>query len=159
MAFRLGRGPGLLVATQRSAIATPVERKTRYAVLVPLPHGHAAASVADALIGAFTPLPAGLRRTLTWDQGNEMFQHARIEQATGLRIYFADPHSPWQRGTNENTNGLLRQYLPKGSDLNSYPRRELDRIAAELNDRPRLCLAGRTPAQLMPAAGTADGCR
>jgi IS30 family transposase len=126
-----------------------VDRKTRYTVLVPLPDGHAAVRVADALIATFTVLPAGLRRTLTWDQGNEMFQHARIEQATGLRIYFADPHSPWQRGSNENTNGLLRQYLPKGTNLNSYPRLELERIAAELNDRPRLCLADRTPAQLM----------
>lgn len=142
-------GDLIIGAGQRSAIATLVERKTRYAVLVPLPRGHAAASVADALIGAFTALPAGLRRTLTWDQGNEMFQHARIEQATGLRIYFADPRSPWQRGTNENTNGLLRQYLPKSTDLNSYPHHELHRIAAELNDRPRLCLADRTPAQLM----------
>jgi IS30 family transposase len=142
-------GDLIIGAGQRSAIATLVERKTRYAVLVSLPHGHAAATVADALIGAFTPLPPGLRRTLTWDQGNEMFQHARIEQATGLGIYFADPHSPWQRGTNENTNGLLRQYLPKSTDLTSYPRHELDRIAAELNDRPRLCLQDRTPAQLM----------
>jgi transposase, IS30 family len=95
-------------------------------------------------------LPPGLRRTLTWDQGNELFQHARIEQATGLKIYFADPHSPWQRGSNENTNGLLRQHLPKGTDLTSYSRRgELERIAAELNNRPRLCLADRNPAQLM----------
>jgi transposase, IS30 family len=78
-----------------------------------------------------------------------MFQHSRIEQATGLRIYFADPHSPWQRGTNENTNGLLRQYLPKSTDLPSYPSTELNRIAAELNDRPRLWLNDRTPAQLM----------
>ena len=126
-----------------------MERKTRYTILVPLPGGHAAAPVADALISVFTRLPAGLRRTLTWDQGNEMFQHARIEQATGLSIYFADPHSPWQRGTNENTNGLLRQYLPKSTDLNSYPRPELARITAELNNRPRLCLADHTPAQLM----------
>jgi transposase, IS30 family len=140
----------LIIGTAlQSAIATLVERKTRYAVLVPLPRGHTAARVADALIGTFATLPAGLRRTLTWDQGNEMFQHSRIEQATGLQIYFADPHSPWQRGTNENTNGLLRQYLPKGTDLNSYPSHELDRIAAELNDRPRLCLADRTPTQLM----------
>ncbi len=102
-------GDLIIGAWQRSAIATLVERKTRYTLLVPLPHGHAAARVADALIAAFTVLPAGLRRTLTWDQGNEMFQHPRIEQATGLRIYFADPHSPWQRGSNENTNGLLRQ--------------------------------------------------
>jgi transposase, IS30 family len=142
-------GDLIIGAGQRSAIATLVERKTRYAMLVPLPGGHAAATVADALIGAFTTLPAALRRTLTWDQGNEMFQHARIEQATGLRIYFADPHSPWQRGTNENTNGLLRQYLPKGADLSSFPQHELDRIAAELNDRPRLCLADRAPAQIM----------
>jgi IS30 family transposase len=140
----------LIIGTaQRSALATLVERKTRYTVLVPLPGDHAAPTVADALIGAFTTLPARLRRTLTWDQGNEMFQHARIEHATGLRIYFADPHSPWQRGSNENTNGLLRQYLPKSTDLNSYPRAELDRIAAELNDRPRLCLNDRSPAQLM----------
>ena len=142
-------GDLIIGAGQRSAIATLVERKTRYAVLVPLPRGHAAGSVADALIDAFTALPAGLRRTLTWDQGNEMFQHARIEQATGLRIYFADPHSPWQRGTNENTNGLLRQYMPKSTDLNSYPHHELHRIAPELNDRPRVCLADRTPVQLM----------
>ena len=142
-------GDLIIGAGQRSAIATLVERKTRYAVLVPLPRGRAAAAVADALIGAFTALPPRLRRTLTWDQGNEMFQHARIEQATGLGIYFADPHSPWQRGTNENTNGLLRQYLPKSTDLSSYPSHELDRIAAELNDRPRLCLNDRTPAQLM----------
>jgi IS30 family transposase len=142
-------GDLIIGAFQRSAIATLVERKTRYTVLVPLPHGHAAARVADALIAVFTVLPAGLRRTLTWDQGNEMFHHARIEQATGLRIYFADPHAPWQRGSNENTNGLLRQYLPKSTDLTSYPHHELQRIATELNNRPRLCLADRAPAQLM----------
>lgn len=142
-------GDLIIGAGQRSAIATLVERKTRYTLLVPLPHGHSAATVADALISAFGALPAALRRTLTWDQGNEMFQHARIEHATGLQIYFADPHAPWQRGSNENTNGLLRQYLPKGTDLNNHTRRELDCIAAELNDRPRLCLADRTPAQLM----------
>jgi IS30 family transposase len=148
---RAGHWEGDLIigAGQRSAVATLVERKTRYTILVPLPRGHAAPKVADALIGAFTALPVPLRRTLTWDQGNEMFQHARIEQATGLAIYFADPHSPWQRGTNENTNGLLRQYLPKGTDLASRPRSDFDAIAAELNDRPRLCLGDRTPAQLM----------
>jgi IS30 family transposase len=90
-----------------------------------------------------------LRRTLTWDQGNEMFQHARIEEATGLRIYFADPHSPWQRGTNENINGLLRQYFPKGSDLRHWTSEQLHQVAAELNDRPRKILNDHTPHQLM----------
>jgi transposase, IS30 family len=142
-------GDLIIGAGQRSAIATLVERKTRYAVLVPLPHGHSAGQVADALISAFGALPTALKRTLTWDQGNEMFHHPRIEDATGLKIYFADPHSPWQRGSNENTNGLLRQYLPKSTDLSGYPRSELERITAELNDRPRLCLADRSPAQLM----------
>jgi len=108
----------LLIGTgQRSAIATLVERKFRLTVLVPVPRDHSAQSVGDALIAAFTKLPAGLRLTLTWDQGNEMFHHERIEEHTGLKIYFADPHSPWQRGSNENANGLLRQYFPKGTDL------------------------------------------
>jgi transposase, IS30 family len=142
-------GDLIIGAGQRSAIATLVERKTRYTILVPLPGGHAASRVADALIATFTTLPARLRRTLTWDQGNEMFQHARIEQSTGLAIYFADPHSPWQRGTNENTNGLLRQYLPKGTDLARHPQTYITQIAAELNNRPRLCLNDRSPAQLM----------
>jgi IS30 family transposase len=130
-------------------LSHPAQPPDRYTVLVPLTYGHAAARVADALIAAFTALPAGLRRTLTWGQGNEMFHHARIEQATGLQIYFADPHAPWQRGTNENTNGLLRQYLPKSTDLTAYPDHELHRIAVELNNRPRLCLTDRSPAQLM----------
>jgi IS30 family transposase len=86
---------------------------------------------------------------LTWDQGNEMFHHQRIEQQTGLKIYFADPHSPWQRGSNENINGLLRQYFPKGTDLNTWNAEQLDHVAAELNDRPRLCLADRTPNEAM----------
>jgi IS30 family transposase len=103
-------------AGQRSAIATLVERKTRLTVLVRLHGDHSAQSVGDALIEVFMSMPARMRRTLTWDQGNEMFHHQRIEHATGLRIYFADPHSPWQRGSNENTNGLLRQYLPKGTE-------------------------------------------
>lgn len=110
---QIGHWEGDLIvgAQQRSAVATLVERKTRLTLLIHLPRGHSAQRVADALITAFTQLPPKLRRTLTWDQGNEMFQHERIEAATGVEIYFADPHSPWQRGTNENTNGLVRQSL------------------------------------------------
>jgi IS30 family transposase len=142
-------GDLLVGAGQRSAIATLVERKFRLTILVPVPGDHSAQSVGDALIGAFTKLPTRLRRTLTWDQGNERFHHQRIEEHTGLNIYFADPHSPWQRPTNENTNGLLRQYLPKGTDLNAWTAEQLDSIAAELDDRPRLCLGDRTPQQAM----------
>ncbi|WP_083933538.1 IS30 family transposase [Sciscionella marina] len=142
-------GDLLVGAGQRSAIATLVERKTRFTLLVPLERDHSARAVGDALIAAFRTLPPGLQRSLTWDQGNEMFHHQRIERATGLRIYFADPHSPWQRGSNENTNGLLRQYLPKGTDLNTWSGNYLTRVAAELNERPRLCLGDRTPQQLM----------
>lgn len=140
----------LLVGTaQRSAIATLVERKFRTTILVPVPRDHSAQSVGDALIGAFSKLPARLRRTLTWDQGNEMFHHARIEQHTGVKIYFCDPHSPWQRGSNENVNGLLRQYFPKGTDLSIWTADHLNAVAAELNDRPRLCLGDRTPNEAM----------
>jgi transposase, IS30 family len=142
-------GDLIVGAAQRSAIATLVERKFRLTVLVQVPKDHSAQTVGDALIGAFAQLPAGLRRTLTWDQGNEMFHHQRIEQQTGLKIYFADPHSPWQRGSNENTNGLLRQYFPKGTDLSVWTTGQLDQVAAELNDRPRLCLGDRTPHQAM----------
>ncbi|GAB3832092.1 IS30 family transposase [Dactylosporangium cerinum] len=142
-------GDLIVGAGQRSAIATLVERKSRFTLLVRLPGDHSARTVGDALIDAFAKLPAQLCRTLTWDQGNEMFHHERIERATGLRIFFADPHSPWQRGTNENTNGLLRQYLPKGTDLNRWTDDQLQDIAAELNERPRLCLADKSPSQLM----------
>ena len=148
---QIGHWEGDLIvgARQRSAIATLVERKTRLTLLVALPTGHSAPAVGDALIAAFSTLPTALRRTLTWDQGNEMFHHTRIEQATGLKIYFADPHSPWQRGSNENTNGLLRQYLPKGTDLSIWSQRQLVEITTELNDRPRQCLGDRTPRQMM----------
>lgn len=148
---QVGHWEGDLIvgAGQRSAIATLLERKTRLAMLVGLPNGHTAPLVGDALIEAFSGLPAPMRRTLTWDQGNEMFHHPRIEQETGMRIYFADPHSPWQRGSNENANGLLRQYFPKGTDLDVWSKEQLDFVAAELNDRPRLCLGDRSPDQLM----------
>ncbi len=142
-------GDLILGSGQHSAIATLVERKTRYVVLVHLPRGHSASAVADALIDTFRAVPAGLRRTLTWDQGNEMFHHHRIERRTGLSVYFADPHSPWQRGTNENTNGLLRQYFPKGTDLAAREADYLVAVAAELNDRPRRCLQDRSPRQML----------
>lgn len=148
------RTPRLIVgAAQASAIATLVERKTRVVRLVRLAGDHSAQTVGDALIGAFTGLPAPIRRTLTWDQGNELFHHARIESQTGLRIYFADPHSPWQRGSSENTNGLLRQYFPKGTDLSPWSQDHLDEVAAELNDRPRACLGDQSPTQAMTRLG------
>lgn len=140
-------GDLILGCVRGRAIATLVERKTRFTILVPLPLGHSATAVAGALATAFRDLPGGLRRTLTWDQGNEMFYHGQLEKRTGLKIYFADPHSPWQRGTNENTNGLLREYLPKGTDVGKATTEELSTIAAELNDRPRLCLNDRSPSQ------------
>lgn len=145
----IGHWEGDLIhgSVRGTAVATLVERKTRFTILVPLPHGHSAIAVADALSEAFRALPVALRRTLTWDQGNEMFHHDRVEKNTGLKIYFADPHAPWQRGTNENTNGLLRQYLPKGTDIGKVAPGELQVIADELNDRPRLCLNDRTPDQ------------
>lgn len=142
-------GDLIIGAMQRSAVATLVERRFRYTALVKIPGNHSAQVVADALIPALLQIPYPLRKTLTWDQGNEMFQHERIEQATDIPIYFADPHSPWQRPTNENTNGLIRQYLPKGTDLSPYSQEELDAIATELNQRPRACLGDDTPEHAM----------
>ncbi len=142
-------GDLIIGAGQRSAIATLVERQARHTILVPIRGGHSALNVGDALIDVFAGLPPALRRTLTWDQGNEMFHHERIESATGIGIYFADPHSPWQRGSNENTNGLLRQYFPKGTDLDLVTDQRLRAVADELNDRPRVCLDDRSPNQLM----------
>jgi IS30 family transposase len=142
-------GDLLVGAFQRSAVATLVDRKTRHTLLVAIRGKHSAENVADALVRIFEQLPAALRRTLTWDQGNEMFQHDRIETQTGLGVYFADPHAPWQRGTNENTNGLLRQYFPKGTNFEQITNERLQEVAIELNNRPRACLQDRTPTQLM----------
>lgn len=142
-------GDLVIGAGQRSAAATLVERKTRYTIAFPIRGGHSATNVADALIAAFSALPEGLRRTLTWGQGNEMFQHERTETSTGVKIYFADPHSPWQRPSNENTNGLLRQYFPKGVDFDHVTDQQFQDAVDELNDRPRFVLGDKTPAQLM----------
>ena len=118
-------------------------------MLVHLPHGHSAENVRDGLISTISTLPAHLRRSLTWDQGTEMARHREITLATEMAIYFCDPHSPWQRGSNENTNGLLRQYFPKGTNLSAHgPGRLLD-VATELNQRPRRTLKGITPAQAL----------
>jgi IS30 family transposase len=132
---------------QRSAIATLVERQTRYLLLVALPGGRTAASVRDALARQIVTLPAQLRRTLTWDRGKEMAEHVRFSIDTGVEVYFCDPHSPWQRGSNENTNGLLRQYFPKGTDLSVYDQAHLDAVAAELNGRPRQTLGWLKPSE------------
>ncbi|WP_414858311.1 IS30 family transposase [Nocardioides sp. Soil774] len=132
-----------------SAIGTLVERATRFVMLLHLPEGHGADAVAAAMVDTMSRLPETLRRTLTWDQGHEMTSHPAIAAATGLDIYFCDPHSPWQRGTNENTNGLLRQYFPKSTDLSVYQLDYLDHVAAKLNRRPRKTLGWRTPAQAL----------
>lgn len=130
-----------------SAIGTLVERTTGFVVLLHLPEDRTAATLADAMSIKIPDIPEILRRSLTWDQGSEMALHTKITEATGLPIYFCDPHSPWQRGTNENTNGLLRQYFPKGTDLSFYGPGWLDQVAAELNARPRKRLGWRTPAE------------
>jgi len=130
-----------------SAIGTLVERTTGFVVLLHLPEDRTAATLADAMSARVPEIPEILRRSLTWDQGSEMALHTKITKATGLAIYFCDPHSPWQRGTNENTNGLLRQYFPKGTDLSFYGPGWLDQVAAELNARPRKRLGWRTPAE------------
>jgi IS30 family transposase len=136
----------LIIGSRNSAIGTLVERSTRFVLLLHLPHGHDAAAVAQAMTAAMAGLPAALRRSLTWDQGREMAAHAQITLAAGLPVYFCDPHSPWQRGSNENTNGLLRQYFPKGTDLSVHGKEHLAAVAAQLNARPRKTLSWRTPA-------------
>jgi IS30 family transposase len=133
-------------------VATLVERHSRFVMLVGLPTSHTAEVVADALAAKISDLPAQLRRSLTWDQGKEMAQHSRFTIASGVPVFFCDPRSPWQRGTNENTNGLLRQYLPRKTRLAERAQHELDAIAAELNGRPRQTLQWKTPAQALDAA-------
>lgn len=130
-----------------SAVGTIVERTTGFVTLLPLHAGHDAGTVADAVIEHLSVLPSWFAQTLTRDRGTEMAQHQRITAATGIEVYFADPYSPWQRGSNENTNGLLREYLPKGTNLREVTPARLQAIAAELNDRPRKRLGFRTPAE------------
>ena len=142
----------LLMGKRMHAMATLVERKSRFVMLVALPDGHSADVVADALAAKITELPDQLRRSLTWDQGKEMAEHARFTVATGVPVYFCDPRSPWQRGTNENTNGLLRQYFPKRSEIAHYSQADLDAVAAELNGRPRQTLGWRSPSQALDEA-------
>jgi IS30 family transposase len=131
----------------RSAIGTLVERSTRFVMLLHLPDGRGAEQVRDAMTAAITTLPAALRRSITWDQGSEMHQHAQFSVDTGVPVYFCDPHSPWQRGANENTNGLLRQYFPKGSDLSVHDAAALAAVADSLNGRPRKTLGSMTPSE------------
>ena len=139
-----GQGPGV--------VATLVERHSRFVMLVGLPETHRADVVAAALAAKITELPQHLRRSLTWDQGREMAQHAVFTVASGVPVYFCDPRSPWQRGSNENTNGLLRQYLPRKSRLGDRTQLELDAIADELNGRPRQTLGWKTPSQALDRA-------
>lgn len=158
----------LIIGTGRSAIGTLVERSTRFTMLLHLPRmegfgteprtktgpalaGRGAEAVKDAITATITTLPGQLRRSLTWDRGTELAQHAQLRVDAGLQVYFADPHSPWQRGTNENTNGLLRQYFPKGTDLSLYTQEGLDAVALRLNTRPRRTLGYETPADRLAA--------
>jgi len=156
----------LILGLESSAIGTLVERTTRFTMLLHLPRmedhgigrcahngpplaGHGAEAVRDAIAASIGQLPEHLRRSLTWDQGAEMSQHAQLRIDTGLAIYFCDPRSPWQRGTNENTNGLLRQYFPKGTDMSRYGADDLAAVAATLNERPRKTLNWKTPAEAL----------
>ena len=159
----------LILGLGSSAIGTLVERTTRFTMLLHLPPmaghgerlheknspalaGHGAEAVRDAIARTITTLPEQLRRSLTWDQGSEMAQHAQLRVETGVAVYFCDPHSPWQRGTNENTNGLLRQYFPKGTDLSAHSADDLAAVASALNGRPRKALGWRTPAEALDEA-------
>ena len=142
----------LIFGKKMTAIGTLVERHSRYVILLKLPHGNTAESVRTALAKRIVTLPVQLRRSITWDQGQEMAEHVQFTIDTGVQIYFCDPKSPWQRGSNENTNGLLRQYLPKSADLSQCTQRELDAIARSLNNRPRQTLGWVTPSQAFAKA-------
>ena len=149
-------GDLIMGAGNRSAIGTLVERTTRYLVLLPFPDGIATTDgVRQAITDALESVPAGLRRTLSWDQGKELAQHQQISVATGTGVFFCDPHSPWQRGSNENMNGLLRDYFPKGTDLGVHTVEDVVRIASEVNDRPRKTLGWQRPAELFAAKSAA----
>jgi IS30 family transposase len=137
----------LLLGGARSQIATLVERQTRFVMLVRLPNGRTTTEVVDALAAHVTTLPDQLRRSLTWDRGLEMAEHARFTIDTGVAVFFCDPKSPWQRGSNENTNGLLRQYFPKGKSMVGYTQADLDAVAERLNGRPRRTLDWMTPSE------------
>jgi IS30 family transposase len=141
----------LLLGGRNSAIATLVERTSRFTLLVRLPDGRGSGPVLSALAECIATLPGQLVRSLTWDQGKEMAEHAQFTIATGLQIYFCDPSSPWQRGTNENTNGLLRQYFPRGTDFSRISQSYLNAIALRLNQRPRKTLGFETPADRLQA--------
>jgi IS30 family transposase len=142
----------LIFGKKMTSIGTLVERHSRYVILLKLPNGHGAESVRKAMTKRILTLPAQLRRSITWDQGKEMAEHVRFTVETGVQIYFCDPKSPCQRGSNENTNGLLRQYLPRSSDLSQCTQRELDAIARSLNTRPRQTLGWMTPSQAFAEA-------
>ncbi len=144
-------GDLILGKNSASAIGTLVERTTRFTMLLYLPDGHRAEAVRDVIAATILTLPSHLRRSLTWDQGLELLEHVDLNIATDLPIYFCDPHSPWQRGTNENTNGLLRQYFPKGTDLSIHSASDVADIAAALNGRPRKTLGWATPAEAFTA--------
>lgn len=135
-------------AANKSAIGTLVERSSRNVILLHLPDGHDSGKVQEAIVRKMARLPKLMRNSLTWDQGSEMALHGEISVALDMDVYFCDPHSPWQRGTNENANGLLRQYFPKGTDLSVYPEEYLDAVAEELNDRPRKTLGWRKPSEV-----------
>jgi len=141
----------------RSAIGTLVERSSRYVILLHLPHGRTAEDVRAALTRQISKLPAELRRTLTWDQGKEMAAHVRFATDTNMQVFFCDPHSPWQRGSNENTNGLLRQYFPKNTDLRVHSAAHLNAVARRLNNRPRQTLGWMKPSEVFSRAVASIG--